>query len=150
MKLSWLSSRGRWGAASAAILAALFLGLSGTAQAGINDTKHNLGSGTGPAGRNQAGDTAEICVFCHTPHGANQTIAAPLWNRTTKVTTYQTYDLLATASMTQPVTQPGAFDRATLGLYEMGSVFKIFNTAIGLDSGSVTLASCSRWFAFSS
>jgi cell division protein FtsI (penicillin-binding protein 3) len=32
------------------------------------------------------------------------------------------------------------FDRATLGLYEMGSTFKIFNTAIGLDSGTVTLA----------
>ena len=32
------------------------------------------------------------------------------------------------------------FDRATLGLYEMGSVFKIFNTAIALDSGSATLA----------
>ncbi|HJT13110.1 MAG TPA: penicillin-binding protein 2 [Dongiaceae bacterium] len=32
------------------------------------------------------------------------------------------------------------FDRATLGLYEMGSVFKIFNTAIALDSGTVTLA----------
>ena len=32
------------------------------------------------------------------------------------------------------------FNRATLGLYEMGSTFKIFNTAIGLDSGTVTLA----------
>ena len=32
------------------------------------------------------------------------------------------------------------FDRATLGLYEMGSVFKIFNTAIALDSGTTTLA----------
>jgi cell division protein FtsI (penicillin-binding protein 3) len=32
------------------------------------------------------------------------------------------------------------FDRATLGLYEMGSTFKIFNTAIALDSGTATLA----------
>src|SRR5262245_30520470 len=32
------------------------------------------------------------------------------------------------------------FDRATLGLYEMGSTFKIFNTAIAIDSGSATLA----------
>lgn len=32
------------------------------------------------------------------------------------------------------------FDRATLGVYEMGSTFKIFNTAIALDSGTVTLA----------
>jgi len=32
------------------------------------------------------------------------------------------------------------FNRATLGVYEMGSTFKVFNTAIALDSGKVTLA----------
>ena len=32
------------------------------------------------------------------------------------------------------------FDRATLGLYEMGSTFKVFNTAIALDGGTATLA----------
>lgn len=32
------------------------------------------------------------------------------------------------------------FNRTTLGLYEMGSTFKIFNTAIALDSGTATLA----------
>lgn len=31
------------------------------------------------------------------------------------------------------------FNRATLGAYEMGSTFKIFNTAIALDSGTVSL-----------
>ena len=31
------------------------------------------------------------------------------------------------------------FDRATLGVYEMGSTFKIFNTALALDSGRVHL-----------
>jgi cell division protein FtsI (penicillin-binding protein 3) len=29
------------------------------------------------------------------------------------------------------------FNRATLGVYEMGSTFKIFNTAMALDSGKV-------------
>jgi len=33
------------------------------------------------------------------------------------------------------------FDRATLGLYEMGSVFKIFTAAMALDSGTVNLKS---------
>jgi cell division protein FtsI (penicillin-binding protein 3) len=43
--------------------------------------------------------------------------------------------------------QPGgaspdaAFDRATLGIYEMGSTFKIFNTAMALEAGTATLAS---------
>lgn len=41
--------------------------------------------------------------------------------------------------------QPGAapadarFNRATLGVFEMGSTFKTFNTAIGLDSGTVSM-----------
>ena len=33
------------------------------------------------------------------------------------------------------------FNRATLGIYEMGSTFKIFNTAMALDDGVATLAS---------
>ncbi len=31
------------------------------------------------------------------------------------------------------------FNRVTLGVYELGSVFKVFNTAMGLESGTVTL-----------
>lgn len=31
------------------------------------------------------------------------------------------------------------FNRATLGTYELGSTFKVFNTAIGLDTGTVEL-----------
>ena len=33
------------------------------------------------------------------------------------------------------------FNRVTLGVYEMGSVFKIFNTAMALDSGIATMTS---------
>ena len=71
---------------------ALALGLVAMAQpalaASISNTKHNLTStnvsaisvsnrvtGTGTAG------TAEICVFCHTPHGSNTDVKAPLWNK---------------------------------------------------------------------
>ena len=32
------------------------------------------------------------------------------------------------------------FNRATLGIYEMGSTFKIFSTALALDAGAVTLS----------
>jgi cell division protein FtsI (penicillin-binding protein 3) len=36
---------------------------------------------------------------------------------------------------------PELFNRATLGVFEMGSTFKTFTTAMALDSGKVTLAS---------
>ncbi len=125
MKLSWLSSRGRWGAASAAVLAALFFGLSGTASAGINDTKHNLGSGTGPAGRNQVTDTAEVCVFCHTPHGGSTTAPVPLWNKRLGANgtpagggTYTTYASLQTPSLDGSVAPVGGISLACLSCHD--------------------------------
>ena len=49
----------------------------------------------------------EVCVYCHTPHGANTTISAPLWNRTKPQSTYKTYNQLGTSTITQPFDQPG-------------------------------------------
>lgn len=80
----------------------------------VGNTRHNLSqrqaSGGGPTGQTMdsyRNDYEEVCVYCHTPHGANRTAAAPLWNRTMKATTYQTYDLLGSSSITQTVTPPG-------------------------------------------
>lgn len=54
----------------------------------IKDSPHNLGSGNvlakTPSGNpiaNHSSDTAEICVFCHTPHGGDNGAAVPIWNR---------------------------------------------------------------------
>lgn len=55
------------------------------AQTGIRDTRHNLGTSTrSPAitGANTFSGSDEICVFCHTPHGASTGAGnPPLWNR---------------------------------------------------------------------
>ena len=45
----------------------------------------------------------QVCVYCHTPHGASAVISAPLWNRNVKVVTYQMY-----TSPTIDTTIPGA------------------------------------------
>ena len=57
-------------------------------------------------------------------------------------------EILAMVSLPQfDPTQPPAgdpdkrFNRATLGVYEMGSTFKIFTIAMALESGRATLAS---------
>lgn len=48
------------------------------AAAQIATTKHNLGTSPGGTGVNKFSGTAEICVFCHTPHGADTSAAVPL------------------------------------------------------------------------
>ncbi|CAN5212741.1 penicillin-binding protein 2 [soil metagenome] len=57
-------------------------------------------------------------------------------------------EILAMASLptfdpnsTKTLTNEALFNRATLGVYEQGSTFKIFNTAMALDTGRVTLNS---------
>jgi len=57
-------------------------------------------------------------------------------------------EILAMASLptydpnsAKTITNEALFNRATLGVYEQGSTFKIFNTAMALDTGRVTLSS---------
>lgn len=54
----------------------------------IADSWHNLGSGNtkgatpnGGTPANHSTQTGEICVFCHTPHGGDNSAAVPIWNR---------------------------------------------------------------------
>jgi hypothetical protein len=58
--------------------------------------KHNLSSTNLAASikyRAAAGDPrgTEKCIFCHTPHGADSSAQAPLWNRNASVGTFQRY-----------------------------------------------------------
>jgi cell division protein FtsI (penicillin-binding protein 3) len=48
-----------------------------------------------------------------------------------------TYD----ANKAKTITNEALFNRATLGVYEQGSTFKIFNHAMALDSGKATMTS---------
>ncbi len=75
----------------------------------IANTRHNLtvSFSTEQAfmdiGRN---DYGAVCVYCHTPHGGNTQIQAPLWNRTINNSgTYTIYDKPTTLS--RPIGQPG-------------------------------------------
>ena len=55
----------------------------------VSNTRHNL-SVSGP-GTVKATSESQICVFCHTPHGAEGIPAAPLWNRKLSGATYTPY-----------------------------------------------------------
>lgn len=85
--------------------------------AAIASTKHNLGSdGTGS---NSFTGTSEICVFCHTPHGANTSAAVPLWNRNiSSNTAYTTFDSLGTTSLDSAVASVGSVSIACLSCHD--------------------------------
>jgi len=80
----------------------------GLRRGGIANTRHNLTmSYSGFAFRMEPyrNDYFEVCVYCHTPHGANQTAAAPLWNRTVSQRSYTLYNQVT--ALGRPMTQPG-------------------------------------------
>ncbi len=80
-------------------------------QGSIANTRHNLTQRTiGPgyiAMNAYRNNYNEVCVYCHTPHGASTVVKAPLWNRTASSATYKTYDELNTSSLVGTVSNPG-------------------------------------------
>lgn len=74
-------------------LLAAFAGLDAAVAgrvADIRNTKHNLSASATNTNTVKSTTESQVCVFCHTPHGATQG-ATPLWNRTLSSGTYSTY-----------------------------------------------------------
>ncbi len=87
-------------------------------QAAVENTVHNLGTG-GPAGSNQLSSTADVCVFCHTPHGGSTSAAVPLWNRTLAApSTYTTYATLNSATIEGAIAPVGSVSIACLSCHD--------------------------------
>jgi predicted CXXCH cytochrome family protein len=90
-------------------------------QTSIRNTRHNLTqrqAAGGPSGVNMdpyRNDYGEVCVYCHTPHGANTNVAAPLWNRSIPNTTYTLY---SSNTLTQTIAQPGAASLVCLSCHD--------------------------------
>ena len=99
-----------------AMLAAILFATANV-NAGVVNTPHNLGTTTG-GGPNTFSGTAEICVFCHTPHGADSTAVVPLWNRSLVSPTYTTYDSLGTTSLDGATAPVGSVSIACLSCHD--------------------------------
>ena len=84
---------------AAALMTGALALTANVAFAGIANTKHNLGS-NGGTGQFTSTATGEICVYCHTPHGADTNAAVPLWNKVirTDVSVYARYSSVGTTS----------------------------------------------------
>jgi predicted CXXCH cytochrome family protein len=136
-KLSAISKLVRSFAATALLFGAL--GVSQQAVAGISTTKHNLGT-TGTGGNNKTTvGTDEICVFCHTPHAADTTAPAPLWNkRLTTGSTYQTYATLNSSTIDGEIISVGSISLACLSCHDGAQAMDNIINAPGSGGYDVT------------
>jgi len=89
----------------------------------ISNTRHNLTIEYSPNFRPIMGafrnDYGEVCVYCHTPHGANTQINAPLWNRTvTDTGSYSIYDRPTTLGLEGRMNLPGPSSLTCLSCHD--------------------------------
>jgi len=129
--------------------------------AGITNSKHNLSSSTNVIrAANPTDVNNEICVFCHTPHGASTgVVGAPLWNKAyDTTTTYQVYGggggSTGTTTAGTSVGQPGDVSKACLSCHDgVNAINSIINLpgsggwvaggtliAFTTDNGATTIA----------
>ncbi len=102
------------------------LTLTSGSRGSIVGTKHDLSSyGWG---------TDQTCKFCHTPHNAQTSTLAPLWNRTATTATYTLYGdggSSPTFNATNTITQPSASSKACLSCHDGTVAMDTFGTRTG-------------------
>ena len=106
----------------------------------IRNTKHNLSvSGPGPV---RAVSETQICVFCHTPHGAENAPAAPLWNRQLSGATYTPYTS-SSIDATDIAATPGGSSKLCLSCHDGTLAIGSVNVANGQTSVSIQMTGTS-------
>lgn len=134
--MNWLGKRPRAARRVATVALGLAIGVLGVATSlpgaaqltgrlsdGISNSKHNLGSGGPGTVKLGIGQSTEVCVFCHTPHGSDTTASAPLWNRISPAaSTFTTYNSTrlqgGNASQSGQAYAPGAVSLACLSCHD--------------------------------
>ena len=139
---------------SASALVLGLIAISQPALAGISNTRHNLGSGTNTvASRAQldANGTAEVCVFCHTPHGAASTATAPLWNKLLSKTSgsYTSYTSATSTTFDAVQSGPGNVSLGCLSCHDgtqaMDNILNAPGYGPGVGGSSVSGLSGVSW-----
>ncbi|MBF0438881.1 MAG: hypothetical protein HQL93_07135 [Magnetococcales bacterium] len=115
--------------------------------ADVRRTKHNLSvtdySG-GPQRDVKATSETQICVFCHTPHGAtlDTGLKSPLWNRQLSTTTYTgTYESKSiNADVNELRAGPGGTSKLCLSCHDGTLAIGSVNVLGGTKSASINMA----------
>lgn len=105
--------------------------------AGVAGSRHDLT--TGGTGQTTGG-TGEVCVFCHTPHGADNTAAVPLWNKDLPAAgSYTRYSTLQTASLDGTEVPIGSVSLACLSCHDGVGGMDVVINAPGSTAADPTL-----------
>jgi predicted CXXCH cytochrome family protein len=122
---------------------AILMLMSSFAAASISSTRHNLGSTNVAPNHadgsvaNEFSGTAEICVFCHTPHGADNTAAVPIWNRKlSNPAAFTRYSQLGTATFDASEAPVGSVSIACLSCHDGTQAMNVMINTPG--SGTIT------------
>jgi hypothetical protein len=104
----------------------------------VRNTKHNL-SVTGP-GPVKAQTETQVCVFCHTPHGAENIPAAPLWNRVQSGATYTPYTSSSLeANAAELSNAPGGSSKLCLSCHDGTMAISNINVLNGQSPATISL-----------
>ncbi|MDH3560845.1 MAG: hypothetical protein OEN52_07825 [Gammaproteobacteria bacterium] len=105
----------------------------------VASTKHNLSS-SGP-GTVTATTEDEVCVFCHTPHGASSFPGSPLWNRQLSNQTYTVYtsSSLDAEDIMGQLDQPGGSSKLCLSCHDGTLAIGTVNVLGGQQNVSITM-----------
>jgi predicted CXXCH cytochrome family protein len=100
-----------------AVLLIILLIASAAMAASIVGSKHDLSAvWTKGAGHSAImNNYGEVCVYCHTPHGANTDAGAPLWNKSTPTSSYTLY---SSATMDTTPSQPSGVSLVCMSCHD--------------------------------
>ncbi len=109
-------------------------------ESNVRLTKHNL-SVTGPGSVKALSET-EVCVFCHTPHGATQYPGAPLWNRSLSGQTYTTYlsSSIDAELVNGQLAQPDGSSKLCLSCHDGSLAIGTVNVSAGQTNRSINMS----------
>jgi len=104
----------------------------------VRSTKHNL-SASGP-GTVRATTESQVCVFCHTPHGATQGVT-PLWNRQLSNQTYTPYTSfsLDAEAIQGTLDQPGGSSKLCLSCHDGTMAIGNVNVLNGVPNVTIAM-----------
>lgn len=148
----------------AGLIVVLLLALAALAQAAITatnkisdvrGTKHNLSAapdgsvtpsgGTVPVRTVKASSETQVCVFCHTPHQAeqatfgsgNNTYGPPLWNRKLSGQTYTPYD---SSSLESTAATPDGSSKLCLSCHDGTMAIDKVNVLNGVMGATIAMS----------